>query len=118
AARGAVGTIVWLAVVIALVAVADAGSSLATRWYSARIGEGVILDLRTAVFDHVQKMPIAFFTRTRTGALVSRLNNDVIGAQQAFSGTLSGVVTNLVALVLTLIVMLSTSWLVTVIAVV
>ena len=74
-----------------------------TRWYSARIGEGVILDLRTAVFNHVQKMPIAFFTRTRTGALVSRLNNDVIGAQQAFSGTLSGVVTNLVALILTLI---------------
>ena len=89
-----------------------------TRWYSARIGEGVILDLRTAVFNHVQKMPIAFFTRTRTGALVSRLNNDVIGAQQAFSGTLSCVVTNLVALILTLIVMLSTSWLVTVLAVI
>jgi ATP-binding cassette subfamily B protein len=117
-ARGEVGTIVWLSVVIALVAVADAGVSLVTRWYSARIGEGVILDLRTAVFDHVQKMPIAFFTRTRTGALVSRLNNDVIGAQQAFSGTLSGVVTNLVALILTLIVMLSTSWLVTVLAVI
>lgn len=117
-ARGALGTIVGLAVLIAVVAVADAGASLATRWYSARIGEGVILDLRTAVFDHVQKMPIAFFTRTRTGALVSRLNNDVIGAQQAFSGTLSGVVTNLVALVLTLTVMLSTSWLVTVLAVV
>jgi len=117
-ARGEVGTIVRLAVVIALVAVADAGVSLVTRWYSARIGEGVILDLRTAVFDHVQKMPIAFFTRTRTGALVSRLNNDVIGAQQAFSGTLSGVVTNLVALILTLAVMLSTSWLVTVLAVI
>ncbi|MEG8036369.1 ATP-binding cassette domain-containing protein [Sphingomonas sp. LR61] len=78
----------------------------------------MILDLRTAVFNHVQKMPIAFFTRTRTGALVSRLNNDVIGAQQAFSGTLSGVVTNLVALILTLTVMLSTSWLVTVLAIV
>ena len=117
-AKGAVSTIVWLAVVIALVAIADAGVSLVTRWYSARIGEGVILDLRTAVFNHVQKMPIAFFTRTRTGALVSRLNNDVIGAQQAFSGTLSGVVTNLVALILTLIVMLSTSWLVTVLAVI
>ncbi|OIH95537.1 ABC transporter ATP-binding protein [Curtobacterium sp. MCBA15_001] len=117
-ARGALSTIVWLAVVIALVAVADAGTSLATRWYSARIGEGVILDLRTAVFNHVQKMPIAFFTRTRTGALVSRLNNDVIGAQQAFSGTLSGVVTNVVALVLTLSVMLTTSWLVTVLAIV
>ncbi len=118
AAGGAVSTIIWLAVVIALVAIADAASSLVTRWYSARIGEGVILDLRTAVFDHVQKMPIAFFTRTRTGALVSRLNNDVIGAQQAFSGTLSGVVSNLVALVLTLAVMLSTSWLVTVLAIV
>ncbi len=117
-AQGEVATIVWLAVVIALVAVADAAVSLVTRWYSARIGEGVILDLRTAVFNHVQKMPIAFFTRTRTGALVSRLNNDVIGAQQAFSGTLSGVVTNLVALTLTLIVMLSTSWLVTVLAVI
>ncbi|OII42215.1 ABC transporter ATP-binding protein [Plantibacter sp. MMLR14_011] len=117
-ARGEVATIVRLAVVIALVAVADAAVSLLTRWYSARIGEGVILDLRTAVFNHVQKMPIAFFTRTRTGALVSRLNNDVIGAQQAFSGTLSGVITNLVALILTLIVMLSTSWLVTVLAVV
>ena len=101
---------------IAVVAVADAGVSLATRWFSSRIGEGVILDLRTAVFDHVQKMPIAFFTRTRTGALVSRLNNDVIGAQQAFSGTLSGVVSNVVALVLTLIVMLGTSWRVTLLA--
>ena len=117
-ARGEVATIVRLAVVIALVAVADAAVSLLTRWYSARIGEGVILDLRTAVFNHVQQMPIAFFTRTRTGALVSRLNNDVIGAQQAFSGTLSGVITNLVALILTLIVMLSTSWPVTVLAVV
>ncbi|THJ66696.1 ABC transporter ATP-binding protein [Arthrobacter echini] len=117
-AGGEVRTVVWLAVLIALVAVADAAVSLVTRWYSARIGEGVILDLRTAVFDHVQKMPIAFFTRTRTGALVSRLNNDVIGAQQAFSGTLSGVVTNVVALALTLIVMLSTSWLVTVLAVI
>ncbi len=117
-ARGSTQTVVWLAVVIALVAVADAAVSMATRWYSANIGEGVILDLRTAVFNHVQKMPIAFFTRTRTGALVSRLNNDVIGAQQAFSGTLSGVVSNTVALALTLVVMLSTSWLVTVLAIV
>ncbi|WP_309070171.1 ABC transporter ATP-binding protein [Arthrobacter sp.] len=117
-AEAAVSTIVWLAIVIAIVAVADTGVGLLTRWYSARIGEGVILDLRTAVFDHVQKMPIAFFTRTRTGALVSRLNNDVIGAQQAFSGTLSGVVSNLVALILTLIVMLSTSVLVTVLAII
>lgn len=111
-----VETVVWLAVLIAVVAIADAGVSLATRWFSSRIGEQVILDLRTKVFDHVQRMPIAFFTRTRTGALVSRLNNDVIGAQQAFSGTLSGVVSNLVALILTLIVMLTTSWQVTILA--
>ncbi|MBG6183258.1 ATP-binding cassette subfamily C protein [Arthrobacter sp. CAN_A214] len=117
-ANGETATVVRLAAVIALVAVLDAAVSMITRWYSSRIGEGVILDLRTAVFDHVQKMPIAFFTRTRTGALVSRLNNDVIGAQQAFSGTLSGVVTNLVALILTLIVMLSTSVLVTVLAII
>ncbi|MBP3045068.1 ABC transporter ATP-binding protein/permease [Arthrobacter jiangjiafuii] len=115
-AGAAVDRVFWLAGLIAVVALADAGVSLATRWFSSRIGEQVILDLRTAVFDHVQKMPIAFFTRTRTGALVSRLNNDVIGAQQAFSGTLSGVVSNVVALVLTLIVMLNTSWLVTVLA--
>ncbi|WP_066301747.1 ABC transporter ATP-binding protein [Arthrobacter luteolus] len=112
----AVDRVLWLAGLIAVVAVADAGVSLATRWFSSRIGEQVILDLRTAVFDHVQRMPVAFFTRTRTGALVSRLNNDVIGAQQAFSGTLSGVVSNIVALVLTLIVMLTTSWQVTVLA--
>lgn len=115
-AGSSVDTVIWLAALIALVAIADAAVSLATRWFSSKIGEQVILDLRTAVFDHVQRMPIAFFTRTRTGALVSRLNNDVIGAQQAFSGTLSGVVSNLVALILTLIVMLTTSWQVTVLA--
>jgi len=105
-----------LAALIAGVAVAEAALGMVSRWLSATIGEGVILDLRTRVFDHVQKMPIAFFTRTRTGALVSRLNNDVIGAQSAFAGTLSGVVSNVVALILTLIVMLNTSWLVTVLA--
>ncbi|GAA1519288.1 ABC transporter ATP-binding protein [Kribbella lupini] len=112
----AVGTVVWLAVLIAVIAIAEAGISLFTRWLSARIGEGLILDLRTAVFDHIQKMPIAFFTRTRTGALVSRLNNDVIGAQRAFSDTLSGVVSNLVMLVLTLVVMLNVSWQITLLA--
>jgi ATP-binding cassette subfamily C protein len=117
-ARESASTVVWLAVLIALVAVADAGFGLLTRWLSATIGEGVILDLRRAVFDHVQKMPIAFFTRTRTGALVSRLNNDVIGAQAAFAGTLSGVVSNSVALVLTVAVMAQKSWLVTVLALV
>lgn len=117
-AKSAVDVVVRLAGLIALVAVLDAGLSLVIRWISANLGEGVILDLRTAVFNHVQRMPIAFFTRTRTGALVSRLNNDVIGAQQAFSGTLSGIVSNSVQLVLTLIVMLNTSWLVTVLALV
>lgn len=115
-AKSAVDVVIRLAGLIALVAVLDAGLSLVIRWISANLGEGVILDLRTSVFDHVQRMPIAFFTRTRTGALVSRLNNDVIGAQQAFSGTLSGIVSNSVQLVLTLIVMLNTSWLVTVLA--
>jgi ATP-binding cassette subfamily B protein len=110
--------VVGLAVLIAVIAVAEAGLGLLTRWFSANIGEGLILDLRTAVFDHVQKMPIAFFTRTRTGALVSRLNNDVIGAQRAFSDTLSGVVGNLVTLVLTLIVMLGISWQITLLALV
>ncbi|BCT75034.1 ABC transporter ATP-binding protein [Sinomonas cyclohexanicum] len=115
-ARESVSTVVWLAVLIALVAIADAGFGMLTRWLSSTIGEGVILDLRRAVFDHVQKMPVAFFTRTRTGALVSRLNNDVIGAQAAFAGTLSGVVSNAVALVLTVAVMAQKSWLVTVLA--
>lgn len=107
------GAVIRLALIIAGIAVLDAGFGLWSRWLSARIGEGLILDLRTSVFDHVQKMPIAFFNRTRTGALVSRLNNDVIGAQRAFSTTLSGVVGNLVMLVLTLVVMLGISWQVT-----
>ena len=98
---------------IAAVAVAEAGVSLVTRWLSSLIGEGLILDLRTAVFDHVQKMPVAFFTRTRTGALVSRLGNDVMGAQRAFSDTFSGVITNVVTLTLTMVVMLRISWQVT-----
>jgi len=110
--------VVLLALAIAGIAVLDAAMGLVTRWLSASIGEGLILDLRTAVFDHVQRMPVAFFTRTRTGALVSRLNNDVIGAQRAFSSTLSGVVGNLVMLVLTLVVMLGISWRVTLLALV
>lgn len=110
--------VILLAVLIALIALGEAGFGMLQRWLSARIGEGLILDLRTAVHDHVQRMPVAFFTRTRTGALVSRLNNDVIGAQRAFSTTLSGLVGNLVTLVLTLIVMISISWLVTLVALV
>ncbi|MFA7514583.1 MAG: ABC transporter ATP-binding protein, partial [Mycolicibacterium vanbaalenii] len=115
---GSAGVVVMLAVVIAAVAVAEAAVSLLTRWLSSTIGEGLILDLRTAVFDHVQRMPVAFFTRTRTGALVSRLGNDVMGAQRAFSDTLSGVVANLVTLTLTLAVMLSISWQITLAALV
>ncbi|MBJ7383352.1 MAG: ABC transporter ATP-binding protein [Mycolicibacterium sp.] len=110
---GAPGTVVVLALIIAGVAFAETAVTMLTRWLSSTIGEGLILDLRTAVFDHVQRMPVAFFTRTRTGALVSRLGNDVIGAQRAFSDTLSGVVSNVVTLTLTLVVMLGISWQIT-----
>lgn len=110
---GTSGGIVRIALLIAGLAVVDAAISLATRWYSARIGEGVIYDLRSQVFAHVQRMPVAFFTRTQTGALVSRLNNDVVGAQQAFTSTLSGVVSNVIGLVLTAGVMLTLSWQIT-----
>ncbi|MEU7423130.1 ABC transporter ATP-binding protein [Streptomyces sp. NPDC040750] len=110
--------VVRLSLLIALVAIVEAGLGILGRRLSATLGEGLILDLRTTVFDHVQRMPVAFFTRTRTGALVSRLNNDVIGAQRAFAGTLSGVVSNLVTLVLTLAVMLTLSWQITLLALV
>ncbi|GAA2233260.1 ABC transporter ATP-binding protein [Streptomyces indiaensis] len=110
--------VVRLALLIALIAVAEAALGILGRRLSATLGEHLILDLRTAVFDHVQRMPVAFFTRTRTGALVSRLNNDVIGAQRAFSTTLSGVVGNLVTLLLTLAVMLTLSWQITLLALV
>src|SRR5256885_6311001 len=108
--EGAAGVVIRIALLIAALAVADAGLSLVNRWYSARIGEGIILNLRTRVYDHVQRMPLQFFTRTQTGALVSRLNNDVLGAQQAFTSTLSGVVSNVIQLVLTAAVMFSLSW--------
>ncbi|MFB9376432.1 ABC transporter ATP-binding protein [Kineococcus gynurae] len=111
-------TVTILALLIAAVALAEAGVGLLVRWLSSRLGEDLILDLRTRVFDHVQRMPVAFFTRTRTGALVSRLNNDVLGAQRAFSGTLSGVVSNVVAVVLTGVVMASISWQITLMALV
>nr|MDT0659616.1 ABC transporter ATP-binding protein [Micromonospora sp. DSM 115978] len=107
------GAVVRIALLIAGLAVADALLSLAQRWYSARIGEGIILDLRTRVYDHVQRMPVQFFTRTQTGALVSRLNNDVQGAQRAFTSTLSGVVSNVIQLVLTAAVMFTLSWQIT-----
>jgi ABC-type multidrug transport system fused ATPase/permease subunit len=111
-------SVVWLATAIATVAVVDAGVGLLERLQSSRLGEGLILDLRRRVFEHIQRMPIAFFTRTHTGALVSRLNNDVIGAQRAFTSALSGVVTNVIALVLTVAVMATLSWQITLLALV
>ncbi|MCQ9387879.1 ABC transporter ATP-binding protein/permease [Brevibacterium sp. 50QC2O2] len=112
-ARGPLRTVVWLSIIIGVIALVDAGLSLASRYFSSRVGEGLIYSLRTAVFDHVLSLPVAFFSRTRTGALVSRLSTDVIGAQRAFSSTLSSVVSNLVTLLLTLAVMFSISWTIT-----
>jgi ATP-binding cassette subfamily B protein len=107
---GDVSIVVWLSLVTAGVALLDALVTLAQRWLSSRIGEGLIYDLRTEVFGHVLRQPIAFFTRTQTGSLVSRLNNDVIGAQQAFTSTLSGTVSNVVSLVFIIVAMMSKSW--------
>ncbi|HEX7538475.1 MAG TPA: ABC transporter ATP-binding protein [Dermatophilaceae bacterium] len=104
------GVVVRLSLIIAVIAVLDGALTLVQRWYSSRIGEGLIFDLRTQVFSHVLKQPIAFFTRAQTGALVSRLNNDVIGAQQAFTSTLSGVVSNVVSLIFIVAAMASISW--------
>ncbi|HNE88631.1 MAG TPA: ABC transporter ATP-binding protein [Actinomycetota bacterium] len=101
------------ALLVALLAIVDAIVGLISRWQSARIGEGLIFDLRTEVFAHVQRQPVAFFTRTQTGALVSRLNSDVIGAQQAFTSTLSGVLGNLISLVIVLVTMFALSWQIT-----
>jgi ATP-binding cassette, subfamily B, bacterial len=115
-AHGDPGLVLQLAFLVALLALADAGLTLWQRWYSARIGEGLIYDMRVKVFDHVQRMPIAFFTRTQTGALISRLNNDVLGAQQAFTGTMSSVVSNFVSVVLVITAMLTLSWQITVIS--
>ncbi len=106
--------VVRLSLLVALIAIVSALIGLVQRYFSARIGEGLIYDLRSEVFAHVQRMPVAFFTRTQTGALISRLNNDVIGAQQAFTSTLSGVVSNSITLVLVTIAMLSLSWPITV----
>ncbi|MGO1398188.1 MAG: ABC transporter ATP-binding protein [Brevibacterium yomogidense] len=116
-AGGPLSTIGWLAAGIAGLAIAEAVLTIVNRWLSSHVGEGLIFDLRTAVYDHVQTMPIAFFNRTRTGALVSRLNTDVIGAQRAFSNTLSGVVSNVVSLALTVGVMVTISWQVTVLSI-
>lgn len=105
--------VITLALVVAGLAVLDAGLALFLRWFSSRIGEGLIYDLRRQVFDHVQRMPLAFFVRTQTGALISRLNSDVIGAQQAFTTTLSSVVSNVISLVVVTIAMLALSWQIT-----
>jgi ATP-binding cassette subfamily B protein len=105
--------VINLALIVAGLAVFDAILSLILRWYSARIGEGLIYDLRRQVYDHVQRMPLAFFVRTQTGALISRLNSDVIGAQQAFTTTLSSVVSNVISLVVVVIAMLALSWQIT-----
>ncbi len=110
--------VLWLAVGLAALSLLDAGLGLAQRWYSARIGEGLIYRLRTQVFDHVQRMPIAFFMRAQTGSLISRLNSDVIGAQRALTTTLSSVVSNVISLVLVLGAMFYLSWTVTLIALV
>ncbi len=110
--------VIWLAIAVAAVAIFDAFLGFVIRWFSARIGEGLIYDLRTQVFDHVQRQPIAFFTRAQTGSLVSRLDGDVVGAQQAITSTLSGVLSNLLSLVVILITLFYKSWLVTVIALV
>jgi len=103
-----------LAILVGLIAIADAGFNMLGRYFSSRIGEGLIYDLRSLVFSHVQKQSIAFFTRTQTGALISRINSDVIGAQQAFTATLSGVVSNVVSLFLVTITMLILSWQITI----
>jgi ATP-binding cassette subfamily B protein len=110
------GLVVDLALVLAGIAVLDALLSLWQRWISARVGEGLIFDMRTQVFAHFQRMPIAFFSRTQTGALVSRLNNDVLDAQQAFTDTFSSVVGNAISVVVTLAAMFLLSWQITLVA--
>ena len=110
------GLVTKLALLVGLLAVVDAGFNIFGRWYSARIGEGLIYDLRSQVFAHIQRQSIAFFTRTQTGALISRINSDVMGAQQAFTGTLSGVVSNVVSLVMVVTTMLILSWQITLVS--
>ena len=110
------GVVVHLALLLAVLALSDVALSLWQRWISARVGEGLIFDMRTQVFAHFQRMPIAFFTRTQTGALVSRLNNDVLDAQQAFTDTFSSVVGNVIGVTITLAAMLLLSWQITLVA--
>ncbi|MEC9213601.1 MAG: ABC transporter ATP-binding protein, partial [Actinomycetota bacterium] len=110
---GNASLVTWTALAIAGLAIADAAFGIVSRWYSARIGEGLIFDLRTQVYDHVQHQSIAFFTRAQTGALISRLNSDVIGAQQAFTSTLGGVLGNLISVSVVLVAMFALSWQIT-----
>jgi ATP-binding cassette, subfamily B, bacterial len=115
---GDAGVVIRVALLVALIALVDAAMSVVQRWLSSRIGEGLIFDLRTAVYDHVLRMPLAFFSRTQTGKLVSRLNSDVIGAQQAFTSTMITVVSSSITLATTLVAMLLLSWPLTVAALV
>jgi ATP-binding cassette subfamily B protein len=108
--------VIGLAIVMAVIAVFDSALALIERYFSSRIGEGLIFDMRAKVFAHIQRMPVAFFTRTQTGALISRLNNDVLGAQQAFTSTLSSVVSNLLGVTFTLAVMFKLSWQITLVS--
>jgi ATP-binding cassette subfamily B protein len=108
--------VVELALLLGLLALSDVVLSLWQRWISARVGEGLIFDMRTQVFAHFQRMPIAFFTRTQTGALVSRLNNDVLDAQQAFTDTFSSVLGNVIGVAITLTAMMLLSWQITLVA--
>jgi len=117
-ATGSTNVVVAMALLLVGLALFDAILGLAQRWYSARIGEGLIYDMRAKVYAHVQRQPIAFFTRTQTGALISRLNNDVLGAQQAFTGTLSNVVSNIIGVTTVLIAMMFLSWQITLLSLV
>lgn len=112
--KGDTGLVVRVSLVVALLAIGDSSMGLIGRWFSSRIGEGLIFDLRTKVYSHVLRQPLAFFTRTQTGALISRLNSDVMGAQSAFTATLSSVVSNLLTLVLVVVAMLALNWQITV----
>ncbi len=108
------GVVTTMAVAVALLAIASAAVNIVVRWISAKIGEGLIYDLRSQVFRHVQEQSIAFFTRTQTGALISRINSDVIGAQRAFTSTFSGIISNVLTLILVVGTMLALSWQITV----
>lgn len=114
--QGNASVVTQTALLMGLLAIVDAALGLVARWFSSKIGEGLIFDLRTQVYDHVQRQSIAFFTRAQTGALISRLNNDVIGAQRAFTSTIGGVLGNLISATIVLVAMFALSWQVTVVS--